>query len=211
MKKECDANGLEYELLVQESAKERFLREIKGNSYDFGKHLVLLKHKRDSEPQVGAAAPEPQVGAAAPEPQVGAAPDEQVAAPAPDVAASQDPNVGKPLSMLASFVSGLKTSRLLVSLQDGLGGLNRNSISSGLGGLGGLNGISLKNGLGSNVLNRNNDITNNRITLPSLPAIKPISMPSLPAASQLSFNKLSLPMSSDVAPIVQPSWLTKLN
>lgn len=57
MQKECDANGLEYELLMQESAKERFLREVKGSSGDLSKHLVILKQKRQSastEPIVGA-------------------------------------------------------------------------------------------------------------------------------------------------------------
>lgn len=48
MKKECDANGLEYELLMQESTKDRFLREVKTNDLDFNKHIVVLKHKRQS-------------------------------------------------------------------------------------------------------------------------------------------------------------------
>lgn len=75
MKNECDKNGLEYELLLQESAQARFLRDVKKNNLDFGKHFILLKSKRESadEPVVGVAAPEvkkiddPIVGAAVPD------------------------------------------------------------------------------------------------------------------------------------------------
>jgi hypothetical protein len=96
MKKECDANGLEYELLMQESAKERFLREIKGNPMDFTKHLVILKQKRQSassttEPTVAAA--DPHVAAPAPDTE-----EPIVAAPAP----TDSPVVGNPLAAFAS-------------------------------------------------------------------------------------------------------------
>ena len=71
MKDECDKNGLEYELLLQESAQARFLRDVKKNNLDFGKNFILLKSKRESaDPVVGAAAPDekkivdPIVGAA---------------------------------------------------------------------------------------------------------------------------------------------------
>jgi hypothetical protein len=63
MKKECDRNGLEYELLMQESTKERFLRQIKANPTPFGNFansFVIMKQKRDSEVP---AEDEPIVGA----------------------------------------------------------------------------------------------------------------------------------------------------
>lgn len=128
MKKECDANGLEYELMMQESAKERFMREIKGNPVDFSKHLVILKQKRQSaasstEPTVAAPAPSseaPVVAAAEPE------------SPAPKDA---DEKVGAPLSAaLASFrgkaaIAGnsgfgtLTAPKLLVQLRERLGNI----------------------------------------------------------------------------------------
>jgi hypothetical protein len=97
MKKECDANGLEYELLMQESAKERFLREIKGNPMDFTKHLVILKQKRQSVSSTtehAVAASDPHVAAPAPAPSE----EPKVAAPAP----TEGPVVGNPLAALAS-------------------------------------------------------------------------------------------------------------
>lgn len=63
MKQECDAHGLEYEILMQEAAKARFLRQVKPEGFDFNdfsKHLVILKQKRASnstDPIVGAPAP----------------------------------------------------------------------------------------------------------------------------------------------------------
>lgn len=65
MKEECDKNGLEYELMLQESAQARFLRDVRKNNLDFGKHFILLKSKRDApagevkqiDTVIGAAAP----------------------------------------------------------------------------------------------------------------------------------------------------------
>ncbi len=53
MKNECDKNGLEYEILMQESAKERFLRQVGSYSNpftDLAKNFVILKHKREPSP-----------------------------------------------------------------------------------------------------------------------------------------------------------------
>lgn len=53
MKTECDKNGLEYELLMQEDTKERFLRQIKPNMMPFdklSKNLVIIKKKREDAP-----------------------------------------------------------------------------------------------------------------------------------------------------------------
>jgi len=50
MKTECDKNGLEYELLMQEATKERFLRQIRPNMMPFeklSKNLVIIKKKRE--------------------------------------------------------------------------------------------------------------------------------------------------------------------
>lgn len=125
MKKECDANGLEYELLMQESAKERFLREVKGNTLELNKHLVILKQKRQSAPST----PEPTVGAAAPTSTNSS--DPVVAAPAPP--AKADNFVGMPLSALTASINGksviaglsrnsaiadLNTSKLLIMLRE---------------------------------------------------------------------------------------------
>lgn len=63
MKSECDAHGLEYEIIMQEAAKARFLRQVKKEGFDlndFSKHLVVLKQKRasnSSDPVVAAAGP----------------------------------------------------------------------------------------------------------------------------------------------------------
>lgn len=109
MKKECDANGLEYELLMQESAKERFLREIKGNTVDFNKHLVILKQKRQS----ASATPEATVGAPAPE-------EQNVAAPNPK---SEESVVGAPLAAITSLtgkaaIAGLTVPKVIMMLRD---------------------------------------------------------------------------------------------
>lgn len=57
MKKECDKNGLEYEILLQDSAKERFLRQVSTHpnpnsfsDFDFSKNFVIMKHKREPAP-----------------------------------------------------------------------------------------------------------------------------------------------------------------
>lgn len=128
MKKECDANGLEYELLMQESAKERFLREIKGNPMDFSKHLVILKQKRQS----ASSTPEPVVAAAAPssEPPIVAAVE-----PSSETSAAADPIVGDPLAALTSLggkvaIAGktafksLTVPKILVNLRDRLSNIN---------------------------------------------------------------------------------------
>lgn len=106
MKEECDAHGLEYEILMQDAAKERFLRQVKNDGFninDLSKHLVILKQKRasnSSEPTVGAAAPsDPTVAQAKPT-------DETVAAP---------------LAKLASL-TGFKA---IAGLGAGLGGLGK--------------------------------------------------------------------------------------
>lgn len=129
MKKECDANGLEYELLMQESAKERFLREIKGSHMDLSKHLVILKQKRQS----ASSTPEPVVHAPAPSseaPEVAAAEPESHA---PE--AAEDNVVGVPLSAALASLGGkaaiagksafatLAAPKLLVTLRERLGNL----------------------------------------------------------------------------------------
>lgn len=107
MKDECDKNGLEYELMLQESAQARFLREVKKNNLDFGKSFILLKSKRENdanEPVVGAAEPEvkkidPIVGAAAP------------------VEEPVDPVIGNPISKKVNVVDNVITpAKILVIL-----------------------------------------------------------------------------------------------
>lgn len=120
MKKECDANGLEYELLMQDSAKERFLREVKGSPMDLSKHLVILKQKRQSSPSTT----EPTVGAAAPSsegPVVGAADSEAQLE-------GETPLLGSPLTFGAlggkaaisgkSVFAALAAPKLLVNLRE---------------------------------------------------------------------------------------------
>lgn len=122
MKKECDANGLEYEVLMQESAKERFLREISGNSLDFNKHLVILKQKRQS----AAATAEPVVAAPAPS----ATTDSVVGAPATS-ATPAEPTLGDPFAAITAFggkaaiagktaFAGLTAPKILVMLKERL-------------------------------------------------------------------------------------------
>jgi hypothetical protein len=105
MKDECDAHGLEYEILMQDAAKERFLRQVKNDGFDIndlGKHLVILKQKRASNSS------DPVVASAAPK-------DETVAAGNPDE------TVAKPLSAIAS-ITGLKA---FSGLGGGLRGLGQ--------------------------------------------------------------------------------------
>lgn len=69
MKTQCEKNGLQYEILVQDSAKERFLRQISASQnpfQDFGRSFVIMKktpeqspESQTSEPTVGAANPSP--------------------------------------------------------------------------------------------------------------------------------------------------------
>lgn len=93
MEKECDANGLEYELVMQESAKERFLREVKGSPSDLSKHLVILKQKRQSVTS---------------EPTVGATPTTEatVGATQSTSATTEENKVGMPLSAFAASIGG---------------------------------------------------------------------------------------------------------
>lgn len=63
MKTECDKNGLEYELLMQEATKERFLRQIRPNMMPFeklSKNLVIIKKKREDSTVKAAPLEEPQ-------------------------------------------------------------------------------------------------------------------------------------------------------
>lgn len=120
MKKECDANGLEYELLMQESAKERFLRQVKEKaSPDFTKHLMILKQKRGTDTAAPAETPsEPIVGAAAP------SSDPIVAAPGPTSAAAPEEVVGVPLDPF----SQLKVKKVLVDFRESISKL-RNAVT----------------------------------------------------------------------------------
>lgn len=131
MKKECDANGLEYELIMQEGAKERFLRQIQPNNFDINKHFVALKQKRQNKPAAKSApskpAPTPApTPAPAPEeeeePKVGAAADE-----------AEEPTVGGPMAKTSlagakaiaglnglgvKAVANLQSSKLMVFLKE---------------------------------------------------------------------------------------------
>ena len=63
MKTECDKNGLEYELLMQEATKERFLRQIRPNMMPFeklSKNLVIIKKKREDSTVKAAPTEEPK-------------------------------------------------------------------------------------------------------------------------------------------------------
>lgn len=154
MKKECDANGLEYELLMQESAKERFLRDVKGNSADFSKHLVILKQKRQSQNSTGS---DPVVGAAAPSepegPIVGNPKDE-----------SAGPDVGAPLiSPLHFGLSSLTTPKLLVLLRERFQHARANSRAA----------VTWPT--------TTRTTTTTRWSLPTLPTLAPAVRPSLPS------------------------------
>lgn len=109
MKKECDANGLEYELLMQESTKDRFLREVTGNTFDLNKHLVVVKQKRQS-PEV---VTEPEVAAVAEE--VSKLDDAVVAAPEPAVAIDEE-KVAAPIVAPLAAGAGLIRHNLLTDL-----------------------------------------------------------------------------------------------
>jgi hypothetical protein len=88
MKKECDKNGLEYEILLQDSAKERFLRQVSGyqNPFtDFSKNFVIMKQKREPSPT-----PEPEAKSA--DPVVGAS--NPTASKSTDAESANDPLVG---------------------------------------------------------------------------------------------------------------------
>lgn len=125
MKKECDANGLEYELLMKESTKERFLREVKGNTFDLNKHLVVLKQKRN-EPK-----PEPHADDHSKpddDPSVGSPQDStnDEASNAVVGKAAPDEILGMPLTSLAAKFNGksalaaadLQASKLLVTIRE---------------------------------------------------------------------------------------------
>lgn len=73
MKKECDKNGLDYEILLQDdSAKERFLRQVHGYHpaspfSDYSKNFVIMKQKREPAPtRQPHPMPDPVIGAANP-------------------------------------------------------------------------------------------------------------------------------------------------
>lgn len=119
---------------MQPSAKERFMREIKGSSQmDLNKHLVILKQKRQS---ASSAAPVTKAPAAA-EPNLGAAPPSEPEAPVVAAAnkepAADDETVALPLSALVASLTGkgaiagfdvnnamsrLAPNRILVMLRD---------------------------------------------------------------------------------------------
>lgn len=231
MKKECDANGLEYELLMQESAKERFLRDINNNSLDINKQLVILKQKRQSpstttEPTVGAAAPAP---ASTPtdkdDPSVGAAPN------------SPDPQVGNP-NPLTTFVNslnlrtgggsglaGIGTSGLIGGGGSGLAGGGGSGLAAGgWPGLAGVGGLSLA-GAGGRSSMANIDAPKLLVVLrermaeirapnlvgapapvsPAITTAAPGNQFSLPSLPPFDFKNFA-PRSSG-NPVVQPSWL----
>lgn len=195
MKKECDANGLEYELLMQESAKERFLRDINNNSLDFNKHLVILKQKRQSatsttEQTVGAAAPAP-----APEdPSVGSANSLDV----------EENRVGNPLALVVNSFN----------IKSPIGG--GAALAGGGSGLAGA-----KSALAGVAAPKLLYILRERLAeIKAAPAIKapaPFVLPavttaepvkqkfSLPSIAPFDFKNL-VPKSSG-GPVVQPSWL----
>lgn len=97
MKTECDKSGLEYELIMQESAKERFMRHVPADkTIDFSKHLILLKTKRQSN-------------STSSDPIVGAAPTTAIPPSDPIVGASQDqsdPIVGSAAPKVKSSKAG---------------------------------------------------------------------------------------------------------
>lgn len=101
MKDECDKNGLEYELLLQESAQARFLRDVKKNNLDFGKNFILLKPKRES-------ADEPVVGVAAPEVKKL---DDPIVGAAPPAGEQADPLVGNPIGRRVVAGKGVAGSK----------------------------------------------------------------------------------------------------
>lgn len=180
MKKECDANGLEYELLMPNSAKDRFERQINGEPMDLAKHLVILKQKRQSatsttEPTVGAAAPSgdgPVVGAAAPE-NSGAAP-------------SDGPIVGAPLSAAINSLAGKAAIAGLTPLAP----FNTLTAPKVL--------VTLRERLAN--------ITP-RPAPPALPSRAPITLPRI-SITTAAPRKISIPTFAPIAPlIVQPSHL----
>lgn len=113
MKKECDKNGLEYEVLLQDSAKERFLRQTSSYQFpDFSKNFVIMKQKREPTPT-----PDPQVGSS--DPVVGAANPAEIkssnpeadpivgaANPNPDAAEEEPPRLGMPLLVKGKVAAG---------------------------------------------------------------------------------------------------------
>lgn len=123
MKKVCDKNGLEYEILVNdESDKERFSRQIDANTFaDLTKNFAIMKTKR--EPQSNR--PDPVVKAAEPKPSPAEEEDSRLGAAAPEEKdeADNDSIVGSPLkvSAKAASIAGAKVFA-------GLGNLNTNKL-----------------------------------------------------------------------------------
>lgn len=126
MKKECDANGLEYELLMQESAKERFLRQVKASTFDLNKHLVILKQKRQNAAPADSivAQPEPEEAVNDSEASQSTVEEQIVAAFAPEEPSIFDnakENVGIPLTQAwlpKGVMSKLTAPKLLVLLRE---------------------------------------------------------------------------------------------
>jgi hypothetical protein len=180
MKKECDANGLEYEVLMKESAKERFLREIKGNSnaLDINKHLVILKQKRQS----ATSTTEPVVAAPAPS-------DDPVVAAAQNSSSDGD-IVGAPHAAGAiagkAAIAGLTAPKLLIQLRERFGGIGAGRAGAGAGLFGARAG------------------TGGRLTLPALPALPSLPSPA-PVRPAPGSNRASAPAPSRLSlPTIPP-------
>lgn len=135
MKKECDKNGLEYELLMQESTKERFLRQAKSNPLpfkNFANSFVILKQKRDSDQPEPAEIPAiedegPLVGAPRERSNIVVQPGYDKPAPPPKNVAAKEQTLGFPLALKTAALDGklaiaglskLRPERLLISLRD---------------------------------------------------------------------------------------------
>jgi hypothetical protein len=128
MKDECDKNGLEYELLMQETTKDRFMRQVQAHPElfsKFNKNFYILKQKRDSEDAAGVAPQE--TSAVEPKSEVLGAPAPESAAPA--AAEPQSSVLGVPLSALTASTNGklaiaglsaLSPSKLMMSIRDRL-------------------------------------------------------------------------------------------
>ena len=123
MKKECDKNGLEYEILIQdENARDRFSRQIDAQSFaDLTKNFAIMKSKR--EPQQPKST---KTEAVAEETK---SEDPVVAAPAPETE-NEEPKediVGFPLAAAKTSKAGalafaglgkLEANKLMFALRD---------------------------------------------------------------------------------------------
>lgn len=127
MRKECDKNGLEYEILIQnEDAKDRFSRQIDAHTFaDLTKNFVIMKSKREPQPVKPAKATEAVVDHEEPKSE-----DEVVAAPAPPQAEKEEPKediVGFPIAAAKASKAGalamaglgkLEANKLMFALRD---------------------------------------------------------------------------------------------